>query len=768
MLVDGGAAASAAGAAVAGDKLGGDAAPVSGKKRRRADEAAAAASADASASDGVAAATPDATASTTAGHAAARAACYELLRRIRACHALSLKAHHKAALLGLYSVLVEDVRRAGERHDPRPAGASTSVAGPASPAALAPLPTWRLEAVSDHLFEMSQEKGLTIEAGEAWRELMRRMARRVGEALAAGSAGDAFTVAASTGGAAAASAASQPALRGSAVWLSLGEVLQARLALSLFPATDFRHAILTPLQLLLGQCLTAAPLHNETDLARGLLHAGLALDLAAPSRRYVPELAGFLQSALCVLAGVSARHGEPSAATAGGAVPTGVCLPTFYALAAAAVAPHATGPSPLLQLALQHLAALGPSADPSALSHASRIPLSILGPACTTAAAAAAGGEEGKKQGPKAAAEAAAVRAVLPRSRVALASLLTAVGLLRRLTDVLVPPAFHGASAAAGGGGAAEGSAAGTAAKRARRSEILTAAAAPSGDVAVGLAAAARQANRAALNPNMQAAASSNVTASAAALAATPLLAAPEGLDPCANALARIVARLPPSSSTSSKKAAAASSGGGSAMTAQPAPHLAWLRRQLSASLQAVVAARDAVAGDRIPLRFYESAAPPPALRAYAPLLEDIGGGAGIGASAYAGAGRTRGEEADALDAARAREEVRQLQRAKRRETRGAMRELRKDRQYVVRQTDAARAVRAGERDGKFKEVMTFLHSQQATSRQQVKKGGKVDAPQGARSRDIGAIPAAGRFTKADRRARKSGGGGGGAGGGER
>lgn len=712
----------------------------------------------------------------------------ELLRRVRACHAVTLKASNADALRRLYGILLEDVRRAGDKYEPASASAGSTARGPS------PLPRWRIDGVSSVLWEMAGEKavsgpgssaaGAAPSAGDAWKAAIRRMARRVTQALADGSSGAPahFNAAAATpasasgsafagSGSGSACAAGAPAVRGSAAWLRLGELLQLRLARRAFPATDFRHAVLTPASLLLGQCLTNAPLSSETDVARGLLHAALALDLSSPGRRFAPDVAGFVQSALCVLAGVSHRAcdagsrdfiavgGPPklkggagagaaassAASAAADALSTGVCLPNFYRLASAAAAAPAAGSKdpaaslpPLLRLALEGLSGCAPS--PAALAAASRLPLSVLSDTCSYDAAAAVGG------GGKAAAVATAVPAAagLTRGALALASLVAAADLLQRLAAVLIPPAFLAAE-----GDDANAASADAAVKRARRhAEVLEAAAAPNGDAAVALAAEAR----AAVGKSSRASAA--VSASAA-LAAVPLLAAPEVLDPSIAALARIIAALPQPSSKASRadkadcttSSSSSSAGGLDLSQLRRSPAYAWLHGRLSAALAGAVAARDAVAACRPALRLLESAAPPPALRAFAPLLEDVGA---AGERSRARRGEPEDEE---TAAARAREEVRALQRAKRREQRGAMRELRKDRAFLVREADKTRAAREGERAGKLKEVMALLHGT-AASAKAAKVASRKPSASGARP------PAAAQFTKADRRARKAGGSG--------
>jgi hypothetical protein len=162
-------------------------------------------------------------------------------------------------------------------------------------------------------------------------------------------------------------------------------------------------------------------------------------------------------------------------------------------------------------------------------------------------------------------------------------------------------------------------------------------------------------------------------------------------------------------------------------------------------------------------MRLHDSAAPPAALPALAPLLEDVPGAGGKRRpppAAAASGGSAAAAAAAALAAqAREREQLRALKRASRRELRGAVRELRKDRQFVVRELDAAKAVRDGERAAKYKEVVGFLNGQQAEFKAAGRKPKPDRAPVGAKAAVAFAPPAAATATKADRRARKAGGG---------
>jgi hypothetical protein len=215
-----------------------------------------------------------------------------------------------------------------------------------------------------------------------------------------------------------------------------------------------------------------------------------------------------------------------------------------------------------------------------------------------------------------------------------------------------------------------------------------------------------------------------------------PLPCAPEILDPIINSIAAILALLPKSSP-------------------------ALIRNRVSETLSYIVKARDAVAVSRPPLRFLDSSGPAPAIRMFTPLFEDVNGPDP----------RKRGLiENDADADAVAKAEVRMLQKQVKREKRGAVRELKLDRDFISRAQDAQVRSRDAERVQKGKEVLHELESLQADFNKQVRMskarplssttGGKAVAAITAEKSALKVAKSVGGFnkvgkTKADRIARK-------------
>ena len=72
-------------------------------------------------------------------------------------------------------------------------------------------------------------------------------------------------------------------------WPAPREVFLFRLAMAVFPVTDFKHPVLTPAMILIGQYLSQCPVRGPRDAIAGVLLSGLALSAVKPSGRIFPE-----------------------------------------------------------------------------------------------------------------------------------------------------------------------------------------------------------------------------------------------------------------------------------------------------------------------------------------------------------------------------------------------------------------------------------------------------------------------------------------------
>lgn len=81
-------------------------------------------------------------------------------------------------------------------------------------------------------------------------------------------------------------------------WPGPRQLLQLRLFALLFPTSDRRHPVTTPLALLMGKYLMQCPVNCGYQAALGLLLAGLALHNAAAAERFCPEAVNFIVATL--------------------------------------------------------------------------------------------------------------------------------------------------------------------------------------------------------------------------------------------------------------------------------------------------------------------------------------------------------------------------------------------------------------------------------------------------------------------------------------
>jgi nucleolar protein 14 len=86
------------------------------------------------------------------------------------------------------------------------------------------------------------------------------------------------------------------------IWPSTGVILLLRVIGHIFPVTDKKHPIVTPLILFLGQILTTTPLLSKYDLVAGLMCCGMLLEYTKEAKRVVPEAHAFLAGVIRLFA----------------------------------------------------------------------------------------------------------------------------------------------------------------------------------------------------------------------------------------------------------------------------------------------------------------------------------------------------------------------------------------------------------------------------------------------------------------------------------
>jgi len=174
-----------------------------------------------------------------------------------------------------------------------------------------------------------------------------------------------------------------------------------------------------------------------------------------------------------------------------------------------------------------------------------------------------------------------------------------------------------------------------------------------------------------------------------------------------------------------------------------------YLTTLITSTMRELITARDAIATIRTPMRLQEQSGPPPSVRMHAPLLEDV--------NAPHTSTTAVSSKYPHLDpeVARQKEEIRQLQKALKKEKRGAVRELRRDREFIVRAIDKSKEKREAEREKVYKGLITKLQQQQAQMNQTLKKTkGLMDDSEKQAREKMPWMGVTGK-TKADRMARK-------------
>jgi len=81
-------------------------------------------------------------------------------------------------------------------------------------------------------------------------------------------------------------------------WPSPGDLVFYRAIQCVFPVTDFRHPVVSPAQLLLGQYLAQCPIRGHRDIVACLATCNILLDFCKDAKRFAPEAALALEAVL--------------------------------------------------------------------------------------------------------------------------------------------------------------------------------------------------------------------------------------------------------------------------------------------------------------------------------------------------------------------------------------------------------------------------------------------------------------------------------------
>lgn len=94
--------------------------------------------------------------------------------------------------------------------------------------------------------------------------------------------------------------------------LPAGKIIALRSIVRLFPGSDLRHAIVTPLGLLLSHCVSSVSVVTLEDASTSCFCAALLLEVLAPAQRFSGELACFLGSMLATAVPSGSRGSDPA------------------------------------------------------------------------------------------------------------------------------------------------------------------------------------------------------------------------------------------------------------------------------------------------------------------------------------------------------------------------------------------------------------------------------------------------------------------------
>ncbi|KAM3575098.1 hypothetical protein VYU27_003012 [Nannochloropsis oceanica] len=193
----------------------------------------------------------------------------EMITRIRQYHAIR-SGGDKARVHNFYDILMRRLACLGD--------------------ALVPAHVVEVDAISEALAAMTPE--MAAVAAALWGRMLTGLQAKLGKALRDHELGQ----------------------RARSTWPSPGALLLLRLLPRIFPATDFRHPVVTPALLYMGQALSQCPILTPTDIERGLFVAALAVQYTEEAGRLMPEVHAFVLSLLGAMAGTDHAQGLPTLA----------------------------------------------------------------------------------------------------------------------------------------------------------------------------------------------------------------------------------------------------------------------------------------------------------------------------------------------------------------------------------------------------------------------------------------------------------------------
>ena len=92
------------------------------------------------------------------------------------------------------------------------------------------------------------------------------------------------------------------------------EVMGMRVLAKIYPVSDYRHTITTPLFLVLAEVISTFPVRGGRDIAVGLFLCSMLLEFVSETKRYVPEVIAFLQTVILALFDINPANAPAFAA----------------------------------------------------------------------------------------------------------------------------------------------------------------------------------------------------------------------------------------------------------------------------------------------------------------------------------------------------------------------------------------------------------------------------------------------------------------------
>lgn len=567
------------------------------------------------------------------------------------------------------------------------------------------LPVWYIEPIAHHIFSMNQEGPLRNEISTVWKEIVTALHERIEKSL---NKGITHGMRIPTGPS---NIAERVTYSPNNSWLTGSDILLIKIANGIFPSTDFRHPIVTAFCASLCQILVYGPIISEIDMCAATVAASLAMDFTARGRRYIPEVIQTCNNILALYTGkidelehktIDDKLSSVSSSLSPNTSTKHLSTSTTFPVTLPDIAPNfrplqktlGTNPHWLLQYALTA------ESDTSTKG----IPFAIITDNYTNY-------PNDDSQ--------------YTRASVAKQGLVAILSLVKSVANLLVPSTFptgNGTDSNATVVSSTTNSVTFSGAK------LMDASVAPNGN-------ASKEIRGKSYGLSM------NTSGNTFTITNTdiPFPCAPEILDPMINCMAAMLALIPSLQKSIKTKGFTT-------------PSASYLSNLLTTTMRELIVTRDTIATLRIPMRLQEQSGPPPSVRMLAPLLEDVNAPFSSNSTAIA----TKYPHLDPA-VAREKEEIRQLQKAVKKEKRGAVRELRRDREFIVRAVDKAKAKRDGEREVVYKGLITDLQRQQAQMNQVLKKSKGLMDDKEKQTKDGTPWMGVGRTgkTKADRMARK-------------